>query len=59
MNWLVVLALVPLIWRLAVQFLPAQWTEPYAYWDADTLNDGLARWSNMGYWVSSVCHTQC
>ncbi|BEI80194.1 hypothetical protein CcaverHIS002_0107230 [Cutaneotrichosporon cavernicola] len=50
MNLLVVLALVPLIWRLAVQFLPAQWTEPYAYWDPDALNDGLARWSNMGYW---------
>ncbi|CAK9786715.1 hypothetical protein CC85DRAFT_312988 [Cutaneotrichosporon oleaginosum] len=50
MNLLVVLALVPLIWRLAIQFLPAQWTELYAYWDADVLNDGLARWTNMGYW---------
>lgn len=54
MNWLVVLALIPLIWRLAAQFLPAQWTEPYAYWDADSLNDGLARWSNMGYWAVSI-----
>ncbi|GMK54539.1 hypothetical protein CspeluHIS016_0111250 [Cutaneotrichosporon spelunceum] len=50
MNLLVVLALVPLIWRLTAQFLPAQWTEPYAYWDPDALNDGLARWTNMGYW---------
>lgn len=58
MNWLVVLALIPLLWRLGAQFLPAQWTEPYAYWDSDSLNDGVASWGNMGYWVSLSIYPQ-
>lgn len=59
MNWIVVLALIPLAWRLAVNSFPSQWIEPYAYWDSRVLNspgaDGrLPTWRNVGFWVRAV-----
>lgn len=54
MNWLLVLACIPLVWRITYSLLPASITEPYAYWDPSLLNTAvdnrLPRWRNMGYW---------
>ena len=50
-------ASLPLIFRLVPMVVPAHYLEPYAYWNAATLNeqDGKVEtyWRNMGYW--EVC----
>jgi hypothetical protein len=39
--------------------VPEAYLEPYAWWDAKTLNDGQARWRNMGWWeVGTAYDTQ-
>lgn len=61
-NILVLVSAFPLIWRTVHPLIPPQFVESYAYWDAETLNDGagadgrVPRWRNMGYWtVSLLC----
>jgi len=59
MNWLLLIAAFPLIWRFIGGIVPAQYVEPYAYWDAASLNTASAsggrvpKWRNMGYWTVS------
>lgn len=55
------LTFLPLLFRFIPMFVPAHYLEPYAWWDAATLNTPAApgarqlRWNNMGYWdVSAV-----
>lgn len=57
-NILVLVSALPLIWRTVQPLIPPQYIESYAYWDAETLNDGAVvgggrtpRWRNMGYWT--------
>lgn len=58
-NILVLVSAFPLIWRTVQPLIPPQYVESYAYWDAETLNDGqkvdgrVPRWRNMGYWTVS------
>jgi hypothetical protein len=58
MNWLLIIAAFPLLWRVLVPLVPPQYIEPYAFWDPISLNtagaDGrVPRWRNMGYWAVS------
>ena len=53
---LLVIASLPLIFRVAPLFLPGEWLEPYAYWSSASLNakyggDGVrSQWRNLGWW---------
>lgn len=53
---LLIIGLIPLVFKLGPLILPETWLESYAYWDADSLNqapgkDGRqAQWRNMGSW---------
>jgi hypothetical protein len=42
----------PLLFRL----LPEAYLEPYAWWDAKTLNDGQVGWRNMGWWEVGIAY---
>jgi hypothetical protein len=56
---ILVIGLIPLIFRLGPLVLPTIWTEPYAYWSSESLNrlEGQDKattfWRNQGYW--KVC----
>lgn len=53
---LLIIGLIPLLFKLGPLILPETWLESYAYWDASTLNqtpgqDGRpSQWRNMGSW---------
>ncbi|ORX36410.1 hypothetical protein BD324DRAFT_642561 [Kockovaella imperatae] len=51
---LIGVACLPLLFRLVPMIVPEHYLEPYAYWNAGTLNeqDGKIEtyWRNMGYW---------
>ena len=54
--FIIFVAALPLLFRLAPMILPAGYLESYQYWSADVLNlqpgQGVAetKWRNMGYW---------
>ena len=53
---LLIIGLIPLVFKLGPLILPETWLESYAYWDANTLNqipgqEGRpSQWRNMGSW---------
>ncbi|KAL1410178.1 hypothetical protein Q8F55_004183 [Vanrija albida] len=56
MNLLLLLAAIPLIWRLALPFIPEEHLDPYRYWNSTALNthkggfNEPTLWRNLGYW---------
>jgi len=54
--FIILVAALPLVFRLVPWFVPAAYLESYHYWSADALNlrpgEGVAstKWRNMGYW---------
>lgn len=54
--FMIMVAALPLIFRLIAMVVPEAYLEPYAYWSSNTLNlrpgqtEPTTKWRNMGYW---------